>query len=486
MKFLHKYRLALSLFLLALAAVSCKKSFLEIQPKGYTIAKTTDDYEQLMNAAFIETFLTASYYLGDDVAAQQQYYDAAQLRMQRLFQFADSVYLPDELPIEVSAAQSYIQTLYVFNKVINEVMQSQNGTDQQKLAIQAEAKVGRALCLLSFLNDFSKPYNAATADKDPGVPIITSADVTQTQFVRATVKEGYDFMIKDLTEALPNLGEIVNRRKFSKAAAEFYLSRIYLYMADFADARTHVDAAFAALGGATIPVALYDYNDVLDPNSADSWYPDAIFRLANKPLANANSQIIYNVSSRNFYFNAANTFVTSPQTAALYDSSDMRLNLYNNTEVFGSFEFPNGMRRYSADFTVDVGPTLPDLYLMRAELKARANDLAGAKADVEFLRGNRMPANLAAVPANIASDQVALVKFVLEERIREFALTGLRWLDERRLSVDPIYSNTVKYTHEIYDDNGNVVATFTLRPERFALKFGQRMLTENKGLVENP
>jgi hypothetical protein len=97
-----------------------------------------------------------------------------------------------------------------------------------------------------------------------------------------------------------------------------------------------------------------------------------------------------------------------------------------------------------------------------------------------------MPANVAPVPANIASNQVALVKFVLEERIREFATTGLRWLDQRRLSVDPIYSNTVKYTHEIYDDNGNVVATYTLKPDRFALKFGPRMLTENKGLVDNP
>ena len=123
---------------------------------------------------------------------------------------------------------------------------------------------------------------------------------------------------------------------------------------------------------------------------------------------------------------------------------------------------------------------------MRAELAARANDLAGAKADLELLRANRMPANIAAIPATIASDQVALVKFILEERIREFAGTGLRWFDQRRLSVDPVYNNTVRYTHETYDTDGNVVATYTLRPERFALKFGQRMITENKGLVENP
>jgi len=486
MKFPHKYLLVPALLSLALSEISCNKDFLELQPKGYTIARTTSDYEQLMNATFISTYFTASGYLADDMAAQQQYFDGALLRAQRLFQFSDTVYQPDELPNEIGDAQSYIQRLYVFNKVINEVMQSQDGTDQQKLAIQAEAKVGRAACLLAFLNDFSKPYNAATAATDLGVPIITKAEVTQTQFVRATVKEGYDFMIKDLTDALPYLGPVVNRRKFSKAAAEFYLGRIYLYMADFAKARTHIDGAFAALAGAAIPVALYDYNIVLDPDAAGTWYPDIIFRLANLPLATANTQTIYNISAGTFFFNSANTFVTSPQTAALYDSSDMRLALYSNTELFGSFVFPNGMRRFSADFSREIGPSLPDLYLMRAELAARANDLAGAKADLELLRANRMPANIAAIPATIASDQVALVKFILEERIREFAGTGLRWFDQRRLSVDPVYNNTVRYTHETYDTDGNVVATYTLRPERFALKFGQRMITENKGLVENP
>ena len=128
---------------------------------------------------------------------------------------------------------------------------------------------------------------------------------------------------------------------------------------------------------------------------------------------------------------------------------------------------------------------MPDLYLMRSELKARAGDLAGAKSDLEMLRSKRMPANIATVPANIAESKEALVRYILEERIREFATSGMRWWDMRRLSVDPVYSNTVKYTHKLYDDAGNVVATYTLRPARFALKFGERMLAENKGLVEN-
>lgn len=484
MKTLNKILKAL-LVVLVLLQVSCSKDFLEIEAKGSLIAKTTNDYEQLLNAVSLQVTYAPSLYLGDEMAAQESYMDAAAIRTQRLFRFEDRVYDEDQLPSETW----HISTIYTLNKVINEVMQSQDGNEQKKKALLAEAKVGRALCHLYFLNDYSMPYKAATAGTDPGVPLLTKADVTQTTFERATVQQSYDFIINDLTEALPDLGPLTHRRKFSKVAAEFLLGRVYLHMARFTDARTHIDQAFSELNNAEIPLQLYDYNIVLDPNDDNTWYPDFGFGLSNKPLPAVNTEVMYNLSMISFQLQQANTYVFSPQTADLYDPADLRLALYSNTEMFnpGSV-YPKGMRRYSAAiFTgMDVGPSLPDLYLMRAELKARANDLAGARADLEALRAKRMPANIVSVPSGIASDKESLVRFILEERIREFAISGMRWMDMRRLSVDPVYSNTVKYTHQLYNDAGNVVATYTLKPERFALKFGERMLAENKGLVENP
>lgn len=488
MQLLYRKLLVVLVFTAVLPAVSCNKSFLEIEPKGFVIAKTTGDYEQMMNAAFITTLFTASGLLSDDVAANQTFFDAADLRMQRLFRFEDRVYQPDELPQEINGEFSYMRKLYLFNKIINEVMTSTGGTEEQKRAIQAEAKVGRAVCHLAFVNDFAIPYNEATASTDPGIPLITKAEVTETKFVRSSIKEVYDLIVKDLTEALPDLGPVVHRRKFSKAAGEFYLARALLYMGKFTEAKTHVDGAFTALAGASIPLALYDYNTVLDPDAPDTWFPDLYgIILANKPIVSANTQTIYSIEMSTFFINTINTFVFTPQTAALFDPADKRLNLYAGGDAFGgAFAYPNGMRRYSASLFQDIGPSLPDLYLMRAELKARANDLTGAKDDLELLREKRMPANIAEVPASIASNQDDLVRFVFDERIREFALSGMRWFDMRRLSVDPKYNNTVKYTHMIYDDDGNVVQTYTLNPKRFALKFGERMLAENQGLEENP
>ena len=129
---------------------------------------------------------------------------------------------------------------------------------------------------------------------------------------------------------------------------------------------------------------------------------------------------------------------------------------------------------------------MPDLYLLRAEVKARLNDLAGAKADVEALRIKRMPAANAPVPAAIASNQQELVKFILQERIREFALQGFRWFDMRRLSVDPTYSNTINTTHILYTSTGAVSQSFALRPERYVLRFSPKLMEQNPGMQNNP
>lgn len=483
MKKIKTYILLSMSLALGLSQVACQKEFLEIEPKGFLIAKKTGDYEKILNAIYLSSSFTASGYLGDEVAAQQNYFSGTDRRVQRLFRYEDRVYQPDELPNEVTDAQSYIQRQYLFNKVINEVMDSEGGSEALKKGILAEAKVGRAICHLMFLSDFSVPYNRATATTDLGVPLLTEANVNRSSFVRASVQESYDFMIKDLTEALPDLGPLSHRRKLSKVAAEFYLTRIYLYMADFEKAELHANAAFQDISSAEIGVALYDYNDVLAPGG--DWGADMDFGFgpSNQPLSANNTQLIYNVEISTFNITSVNTFVYTPRTAALFDPSDNRPKLYSEQEFFGSAIFPLGMRRYPG-FNSNIGPTLSDLYLMRAEIRARLGDLEGAKSDVEYLRTHRMSANIA-VPSAVANDQQALVRFILDERIREFALGGMRWLDMRRLSVDPIYSNTVIYKHDLYGEDGNVVESFTLKPERFALKFGERMLSESEGLEEN-
>jgi len=485
MKLRTKYLLITLVACTMLLAGSCKKDFLEIQPKGSLIATTTNDYEQILNGLSLQNTISAEVYLGDDVALQNDYIGGAPLRVQRLFRYEDRVYEQNELPQEITAPSGYIPRLYLFNKIINEVMLSTQGTAQQKKQLLAEAKVGRAVCNLAFLNEFSLPYNPASASTDLGIPIITTADVTRTSFIRSTVSECYTNVIKDLTEALPDLEPLFHRRRLSKLAAEFYLTRVYMNMQDFSSAKTHIDGAFAEVSKATIPLALYDYNIVLDENAADTWFPLSFLGILNGfPLAANNSQAIYNVQASVWGLDFADCPVYTPQVAALYGSNDKRIQLYSDTELFGTYVYPKKVRRFP-NFFLEVGPSLPDMYLMRAEIRARANDLTGAKADVEALRSKRVPASAVAVPSGVAINQQAMVRFILDERIREFALSGLRWLDMRRLSVDPIYKDHINPNHYLLDANGDIMKTYTLTPKRYALKFGELMVNQNQGLVDN-
>ena len=495
MKIFRKYILGSFVLMVLIVPISCKRDFLEIVPKGQAIATTTADYEKLLNANYLASTFTAGVYEGDEMAALQPDFNGLNgtdlLRQQRLFRYEARIYDAADLPIEITGESNYIRKLYLFNKVINEVMDSKDGSEEQKRALLAEARVGRAICNFMFLSDFTKPYNATTAGTDLGIPNLTVADVNQKDFKRGTLQAGYDLVISDLTGSLPDLGAFTHRRKISRLAAEFYLSRVYMAMNNFDAAKTHLDAAFLEVQKAQIPMKLYDYTVVLDPENPDaagSWFPEGFLGLSNVPIAANNTEIIYNINAGWFQFRAVNAFVFSPQTAALYTPTDRRLNLYSPYKLSTTTAYPLGMRRRNTNFFdgINVGPSLPDLYLMRAECKARSNDLAGAVTDLEVLRAKRIAGTAALVPSSIAASQQALVKFILDERIREFAITGLRWLDMRRLSVDPVYSNHIDFTHRIYGPNGVVTATYQLKPERFALKFGERMLNENKGLEENP
>ena len=94
-----------------------------------------------------------------------------------------------------------------------------------------------------------------------------------------------------------------------------------------------------------------------------------------------------------------------------------------------------------------------------------------------------MPAAAAAV--NI-TDKNELIRFVIDERTREFAMQGYRWFDMRRLSNDPLFANERLYKHEQLSATGAVVNTYTLKPERFALRFPQGVIDANPGMSNNP
>jgi hypothetical protein len=492
MKRTLKYYLLVTCLLFTATLISCKKDFLEVTPKGKLIAEKVSDYDLLLNNTSFLTISTgfngasAQVPMGDEIAAVAPYFSGAgssfgvdPVRTQRLFRWDAVVYEPDQDAAEMSAP---MKNLYSYNKIINEVVNATGGTEEQKNTIRAEAMAGRAWTNWLLINYYGKPYNENTSATDPGFPLVTVADVTETKFERASVKEVYDSIVSDLVAAIPHLpAKTYHRLRMSRAAGEAILGKVYMFMGKFDAALPMLNAAMNDLATATIPVHLYDYNVTMAPGGSmpmGSYGP--VF-----PNAPFNEENIYAKQFINYWTFVNNELVINPGTVALYGPSDLRLNFYSTTAFFSTDIYPNGMLRRMGPISTQLGVTVPDLYLLNAECKTRLDDLTGATTVLEVFRSKRMPPADATVPGTIASDQTALVKFILDERIREFAVQGARWFDMRRLSVDPVYNTTVNYTHALYEETGSIT-TFTLKPERLVMRFPQKVIDQNPGMENNP
>ena len=461
------------------SAASCKKDFLEITPKGKLIAQSTIDYEKsLISLDVLNMNTDAQIAMGDEVASSEPYFSGALLRMQRLFKWEDVIYQRGEDNAEMGVP---MKNIYLFNKVINEVMQS-SGTEEHKKMVLAQAKTGRAWTYFMLINYFGKPYNPATAATDPGFPIIEKADVTETNFTRASVQAVYDFILSDLNSSVADLpAQITHRIRISRSAGEGILGKVLVFMRRFNEALPHFDNAFTYMNNAAIKVGLYDYNVSFGPGG--NFLPIGLFG-PNFPSTVTNEENILAKQAGTSWSFLNNEILMSPQTAALYGPEDLRMNCFTN-DAYPSGTFPIGLKRRTGPLTRQIGFTVPDLYLLRAEARARENDPDGAKTDVEALRSKRMASNVSVPPA-VAADKNALIKFILDERIREFAVQGYRWFDMRRLSVDPDFSNTVGTTHTVYNEQGAVSTTYTLKPERLTLRFAQKIIDLNPNMENNP
>ena len=129
------------------------------------------------------------------------------------------------------------------NIVISLVDHSTGDKDVKELA-KAEAKIMRAWDHFILVNTFAKAYNPETAATDGGIAIVSEYDLEATP-TKATVAQVYDFIIKDIEDALPYLQEEpVNVYHPSKAFGYALAARVYLFHRDWKKAK---DAAEESL-----------------------------------------------------------------------------------------------------------------------------------------------------------------------------------------------------------------------------------------------
>ncbi|RQO75773.1 RagB/SusD family nutrient uptake outer membrane protein [Pedobacter sp. KBW06] len=482
----NSIKLKATYILLITLLISCKKDFIEIVPKGNLIASTADDYQLLLNNnTFYNYGIQSGWHipmlLGDELAAEGLYFNSTQPIVRRSFKWEPVIYDPLVIGGDL---REFLRNLYTCNSIINEVMGAEGNVPQKK-SVYAQALVTRAWIYFQLINFYGKPYDAATAAQDPGFPLIIKDDINQNSFDRSTVKAVYDFIVKDLVTAIPDL-PIQNgvRTRVSKAAGEGLLGKVYLFMGKNTDALTQLNAAMSTIASQTNGPRLYDYNIELAPGG--SFLPIGNLGPAG-PLTNINDYT-ESVLFKTFpNFNSASYgnigMVIKPEVAALFGASDLRLKFYTNRNPNGSVN-PGGRLRKYVRYS-RFGLELPDVYMLLAECRAKLNDLPGAVAILEAFRKHRMPVIDSTVPSPISTNRSALLRFIFDERIREYAEEGYRWFDMRRQSVDPDFAGQV-FTHRVYAVDG-ATETFTLdQPNRLVLRIPQPIIDANSGMPNNP
>lgn len=468
-----------------LMSASCTK-FLDITPKGKDTPRTLDQYNGLFNSTNLMNYgdvlqnadgSTSSkggadmcVMMGDDVITDSAYLSLMDLSYQNGYAWKDNLYLPDADAVEWG---TFYGQNYTYNVVANNVMSVVDDNLPKKKALLAEARTGRALMHFMLLNYFAKPYDPATAATDPGVPLVTTANAVASGFKRARVQEVYDYIINELVSAIPDLPEVTPMRlRMGKSAGYYILGQVYFTMGKYDLALAALQQCKTSLSNTAVPLQFYDYNKVM-PTWTSPFMPS--YGAFNMPQAFDNQENIYLKQVILLTFSFANVAMLSPAVLAKYDPADLRLKFFYGTDYFtGSIQLPYLL--HNSPLAINFGPSLPGLYLMLAECKARTGDLAGATADLITLRSNRLPAAKAGVDA---TTQEGLIRFAVDERLREYACTGMRWFDMRRLSNDPLFKN-VTYTHQLGS------ATFTLPKKRLTLKIPPKILMLNPGMEDNP
>nr|WP_121272125.1 RagB/SusD family nutrient uptake outer membrane protein [Pedobacter schmidteae] len=440
----------------------CKK-FLDVKPKGRDIPAKIEHYDGMFNNSLLtQVNYTQVSSLGTKLLENTLYniFMTDELMATKTSSgFMDYMvtqaysWMPDIFNEEDNACEwaTMYQQIYTYNVIANEVLNAEGGSTELKNQLLAEARASRALRYLVLAQYFGKPYDNATAPSDLCVPIITEADLNRKGLNRNTVKEVYDFVINELEESCPVLKKTTyHPLRVAQSAGWFFLGKAYWYKGDYENARLALLKALETSQDNAIGLTLYDYNTMVaqwgykaaTPYSWTTGFP------ANNN--GANKEVIYNlqysVSSITSSADAV-LFVKAPYLS-VYSANDQRRKFFsdrNRTNVA-----MEGFRRLPARTVFSLGADMPDLYLMLIECQARsANPTVQLEARsnlVEF-RKKRMPLAEANIPVAVAT-QEALIRFVVQERQREYLMTGMRWFDIRRLWNDPLFQeDKANYTH---------------------------------------
>ena len=299
-----------------------------------------------------------------------------------------------------------------------ENLKLKTGEEAQNKRLKGAAYFFRAWAYYHTASAFAAQYEFNTASQKAGIPVYLIADVNLRPG-RGTLANIYAQIETDLKAAVENLPIITDYKTRPNRAAAFALqSRVYLSMAKYPEASIAADSC------------LKYQNIILDYNT--------ITATAARPFnRNTNPEIIFQNRVISFSVFTNTGTVITPSLFSSYSSNDIRRTAFFSTGVNG----PLFKGSYDGTTNLFAGLSVDEVYLNRAECRARANNMIGSMSDLNALLIKRFRTNtyvpLVAADANIA------LSLVLRERRKELLFRGLRWTDLKRLNLESTLAVTL-------------------------------------------
>jgi hypothetical protein len=424
-------------------AASCSKQdeWLDAKSnKSDVVPKTLQDFQGIldnfyyMNYAFPGIGLVGAdnYYLTDDN------YNAVSQSERNAYTWQKDIYQGEKS----YDWNSGYQTIEYCNLILNglEKITRTSGNEAAYDNVKGSALFYRAYAFYTLAQLFCKPYAAASAAADLGLPVRLTWDVNEVS-VRGTVAQTYEQMVSDAKTAidlLPVKPQFIMRP--SRPSANGLLAKIYLTMEDYANAGLYANSS------------LEDYSTLLDYNSSIISL-GAPWRFPPYP---GNPEITFYAYQNGFFtvypYSTGGLGYVSPELYQSYSDNDLRKTVLYINNGNGHVQFEG---TYAGTFSNFCGIATNEILLIRAESYARQGKAAEAIADINTLLEHRYVTNTF-TPLAPGTADAALVT-VLQERRKELPFTGqLRWEDLRRLNKDPKFAVTL--TRQV---NGQ---TYTLPP----------------------
>lgn len=360
-----------------------------------------------------------------------------------------------------TAYRGYYSKIYMANVVIENVLTAE-GDPRKKEAVLAEALLIRSYCYFILTNLFGKHYNPATYEKDLAVPLeLTVNKTNRPVYSRATVKQAYDQIEKDLYQAIDIFEKYPsevpsNPYRFSLTSAYAFAARLNLYQSNFEKTVLYADKAITQKGR-----VLRDMKKDRDVLYAAGW--EFFSQQFNDPSTHPN--ILLAVQSDYVHHPTGNNwggFYITKEALDLFAVNDYRDAIKANAGTVidnATYIIKNRTGWQKSRY---VYFNMEEVLLSRAEanLRKAAPDPASAIQDLEELRKVRM---VTYTPLNTAGmDNAALLKLIYDQRRVEFLTEGLRWFDVKRLGI--------KVEHKLDQFSNTIDATLLPNDPRTALQ----------------